>query len=142
MYFCTSSCLTITINRARRCTDKLRGFFYRFSVDQANKVTQMCYSDEFRDNHKPLQPRQMKSFYKAYFRYSELLAGRQTSFWYKMKSGDIMTVNNHRVFHGRSENQDKGDNVRLLDTAYLDWGCVHSKIRIVAEKQGLESPVD
>ena len=95
----------------------------------------MCYSDEFRDNHMPLQPRQMKSFYKAYFRYSELLAGRRTSFWYKMKSGDIMTVNNHRVFHGRSEYQDKGDNVRLLDTAYLDWDCVHSKIRILAKKQ-------
>ena len=101
----------------------------------------MCYSDEFRHNHMSIEPRRMKSFYKAYFRYSELLADSRTSFWYKMKSGEMMTLNNHRVFHGRSEYQDDGDNVRVLDTAFLDWDCVHSKIRILAEEIGRESPV-
>jgi gamma-butyrobetaine dioxygenase len=115
--------------------------FVFFSVDNENKVAQTCYSDEFRDNHMPLEPRRMKSFYKAYYRYSELLADKRTSFWYKMKSGDIMTLNNHRVLHGRSEYQDEGNNVRVLETAFVDWDCVHSKIRILAEKQGLESPV-
>ena len=111
-------------------------------VDHDKKVKQMCYSDEFRHNHMPLEPKLMKSFYKAYFRYSELLADERTSFWYKMKPGDLMTLNNHRVLHARSEFKDRSDNVRLLELGYFDWDCVNSKIRILAEKQGIPSPVD
>ncbi len=117
-------------------------FLCFFSVDPENKVTQVCYGDEFRDTQMPLEPRRMKSFYKAYFRFAELLADKRTSFWYKMKSGDIMTLNNHRVFHGRSAYRDEGNNVRLLQTAFFDWDCVHSRIRVLAEKLGHESPVD
>ena len=53
-----------------------------------------------------------------------------------------MTLNNHRVFHGRSEYREKGDTARFIETAFVDWDCVHSRIRIFAEKKGLESPVD
>ena len=116
--------------------------FVHSRVDNENKVSQTCYSDEFRDVEMPLEPRQMKSFYKAYFRLSKLLADKRTSFWYKMNSGDIMSLNNHRVLHGRSSYEDRGSSVRVLETAFVDWDCVHSKIRILAEKQGLESPVD
>ena len=102
----------------------------------------MCYSDEFRHNHMPLEPKLMKPFYEAYFRYSELLADRRTSFWYKARPGDIITLNNHRVLHARSQFKDRSDNVRILELGYFDWDCVSSKIRILAEKQGIPSPVD
>ncbi|XP_028410876.1 gamma-butyrobetaine dioxygenase-like [Dendronephthya gigantea] len=112
------------------------------SVDFEKKLNQVCYGDEFRDNHMPREPERMKSFYKAYFRFSELLDDKRTSFWYKMKSGDIITVNNHRVLHGRSAYQPDGEHARILETAFFDWDCFHSKIRILSEKIGVKSPVD
>ena len=116
--------------------------FLSSSVDHANKIKQFRYGDEFRDNHMSTEPKLMKSFYKAYFRCSELLSDRKTSFWYKMEPGDIMTLNNHRVLHARSEFKDLSDNVRRLELGYFDCDCLHSKIRVLAEKQGLQSPLD
>jgi alpha-ketoglutarate-dependent taurine dioxygenase len=113
-----------------------------FRVDRDKKVKQLCYSDEFRHNDMPLEPKLMKLFYKAYFRYSQLLADKKTSFWHKTKPGDIMTVNNHRVLHARSEFKDRSNNVRLLELGYFDLDCVYSKIQILAEKQGIPSPID
>ena len=102
----------------------------------------MCYSDEFRDANMPLPPEKMKLFYKVYYRFTELMYDKRTSFWYKVKPGEIMTTDNHRVLHGRSAYHDSDTNVRVLHLAYLDWDCVHSKIRILAEEQGITSPVD
>lgn len=112
------------------------------SLDHDGKICAVCYSDEFRDAYMPLPPEVMKSFYRAYFRFFELLDDRRTHFWYKMKPGEAMTVNNHRVLHGRSAYFDTDKNVRLLQLGYLDWDCVHSKIRVFAEEQGIASPVD
>ena len=108
------------------------------------KLKQVFYGEEYRYHRMPLEPKLMKSFYKAYFHFSELLyENKKTSFWYKMKPGDIMTANNYRVLHGRSAFQNQaGDSVRSLQISYLDLDCVNSKIRFLAEKQGIPSPVD
>ena len=53
-----------------------------------------------------------------------------------------MTLNNYRVLHGRSKFNDRSNNVRILELGYFDWDCVYSKIRILAEKQKVPSPVD
>ena len=102
----------------------------------------MCYSDEFRDAHMPLPPEKMKLFYKAYFRLFELMNDARCSFWIKMKPGEVYAANNHRVLHGRSAYLDSDKNVRLLQLGYLDWDCVHSKIRLLAKEQGIDSPID
>ena len=112
-----------------------------FRLDRDKKLKQMCYSDEFRSNVMSLEPKLMKSFHKAYFRYSELLYDKKSSFEYKMRPGDMMAFNNFRILHARSEYKDRSDNVRLLEIGYFDWDCAHSKFRILAAKQGLPSPM-
>ena len=102
----------------------------------------MCYSDEFRDAHMPLPPEKMKLFYKAYFRLFALMNDERASFWYKLESGEAFTANNHRVLHGRSAYHDSNTNVRVVQLAFLDLDCVQSKIRFLAEKQGIASPVN
>jgi gamma-butyrobetaine dioxygenase len=112
-----------------------------FSLDAAGKLSQVGYSDEFRDRHMPLEPKNMKAFYKAYIRFTQLLLDNKSSFWYKMKNGDGISVNNHRVLHARNGYEDSTDNNRVFQLAYMDWDCVHSKIRILSEQQGIPSPV-
>ena len=84
----------------------------------------------------------MKLFYKAYFRLFALMNDERASFWYKLESGEAFTANNHRVLHGRSAYFDSDKNIRLLQLGYLDWDCVHSKIRLLAKEQGIDSPID
>ena len=104
-------------------------------------MSQVCYFDEFRDRHMPLEPENMMAFYKAYIRFSELLLDDKSGFWYKMKNGDGITVNNHRIFHARNGYEDSTNNKRVFQLAFMDWDCVHSKIRILSEQQGIPSPV-
>ena len=111
-------------------------------VDHEKRIEQATYSDEFRDNHMSMEPKLMKSFYKAYFRYSELMLDKKISFWHKLKPGDLMTTNNYRVLHARSAFKDRGDNVRFLEVGYFDLDCVLAKIRLLAEEQGIPSPLD
>jgi gamma-butyrobetaine dioxygenase len=116
--------------------------FFLSRVDHEKKIEQATYSDEFRYNHMSVEPKLMKSFYKAYFRYSELTVDKKTSFWHKMKPGDLITTNNYRVLHARTAFKDRSDNVRLLELGYFDLDCVQSKIRLLAEEQGIPSPLD
>ena len=116
-------------------------FLSVFSVDAHGKLSQVGYSDEFRDRHMPLEPKNMRAFYKAYIRFTELLLDNKSSFWYKMQDGDGICINNHRVLHARNGYEDGENNKRVFQLAYMDWDCVHSKIRILAEQQGILSPV-
>ncbi|XP_028410830.1 gamma-butyrobetaine dioxygenase-like [Dendronephthya gigantea] len=133
----------------RNCTSKTTfGKMHTLSshhlirLDSAKKLKQLFYSDEYRDNQMPLEPKLMKSFYKAYFRYSELMQDKRTSFSYKMKPDEILAVNNGRVMHARADYKDTSDNVRHLEQGYFTWDCVDSKIRILAENMGIQSPID
>ena len=89
----------------------------------------------------PLEPKDMKAFYKAYIRFTEMLLDHKSTFWYKMKNGDGISINNHRVLHARTGYEDSANNNRVFQLAYMDWDCVHSKLRILAEQQGIPSPV-
>ena len=113
---------------------------FLFSLDDDGKLSQVGYFDEFREAYMPLEPKYMKKFYKAYIRFSQLMLN-ESSFWYKMKNGEGVCVNNHRVLHARNSYEDTTNNNRVLQLAYLDWDCVHSKIRILSKEQGTSSPV-
>ena len=89
----------------------------------------------------PLEPGRMMAFYKAYIRFTELLLDNKLSFWYKMKNGNGITVNNYHVLYARSGYENTTNNKRVFQLAFLDWDCVHSKIRILSEQQGIPSPV-
>jgi alpha-ketoglutarate-dependent taurine dioxygenase len=89
----------------------------------------------------PLEPEHMKTFYKAYVRFTELLLDSKSSFWYKMKNGDGISINNFRVLHARTGYKNSANNYRVFQLAYMDWDCIHSKIRILSDEQGIPSPV-
>lgn len=107
-----------------------------FSLDRDGKICAVRYHDLFRDAKMPLPPKEMKSFYKAYYHFSSLLDDKRTSFWYKMKPGEAITSHGDRVLHGRSPFVDTKTNPRLLQCAFFNWDCVHSKMRLLAEQLG------
>lgn len=123
------------------CIVILYNLFFH-SLDFLGKLSQVCYRDEFRDRNMPLEPKHMKAFYKAYRRFTELLNDDESSFWFKIKSGEAMTFNNFRVLHARSAFEiEKDSKSRWLQLAYMNLDCVYSKIRLLAEKHGVSSPV-
>ncbi|XP_046852253.1 gamma-butyrobetaine dioxygenase-like [Xenia sp. Carnegie-2017] len=112
------------------------------SLDFLGKLSQVCYRNDYRDRNMPLEPKHMKAFYKAYGRFTELLNDDESSFWLKIMSGEAMTFNNFRVLHARSAFEiEKDSKSRWLQFAYMNLDCVHSKIRLLAEKHGVSSPV-
>lgn len=65
-----------------------------------------------------------------------------SSFWYKIKSGEAMTFNKFRLFHARSAyDQEKYIHGKWVQLACVDLNCVHSKIQLLAKKHGIPSPV-
>ena len=112
------------------------------SLDHEKKLSCIVYSDEFRDAHMPQPPDIMSVFYRAYFRLSHLLYDKRTSFSSKLQAGEIFTLNNHRVLHGRKSYIDTEKNVRHLQLGYLDWDGVHSKLRALAKGKGVKCPID
>lgn len=55
---------------------------------------------------------------------------------FSFRLGDILTFDNTRCLHGRTEYTDQGNNVRHLIGAYLDWDEIYSRLRVLTlEKQ-------
>lgn len=64
--------------------------------------------------------------------FNNLLLRDDSVFKYKLNAGDILSFNNHRMLHGRNAyTVDKGLVERHLQTAFVDWDCVLSKMRLL-----------
>lgn len=54
----------------------------------------------------------------------------------KMHEGDMLTMDNDRLLHGRSAFHVKHDDKRWLQQAYMDWDVLRSKIQVLKNKLG------
>ena len=52
----------------------------------------------------------------------------------RLESGEIATMNNARVLHGRTAFQVTEEASRLLEGGYIDWDMVYGKLRVLAQK--------
>ena len=59
---------------------------------------------------------------------------------YKMIPGDMVTFNNYRVMHGRSEFALTGQGSRFLCGGYMDWDIMYSRLRALSTKLNISCP--
>ena len=72
-------------------------------------------------------PELMEKFYKAYRRFAELLHNEQFCVNFKLKKGDILSFDNRRVVHGRTE-YDPNSGHRHLQGYYMDRDEIISRL--------------
>ncbi|XP_071496920.1 gamma-butyrobetaine dioxygenase-like [Diadema antillarum] len=71
--------------------------------------------------------------YEALACFADLLYDPVNVFRYRMRDGDILIMDNHRVLHGREAFTMKSGSSRHLEGGYLDWDAVLSKIRVLGQ---------
>ncbi|XP_071488571.1 gamma-butyrobetaine dioxygenase-like [Diadema antillarum] len=71
--------------------------------------------------------------YEALAAFTDLLYDPANVFRYRMRDGDILIMDNHRVLHGREAFTMKSGSSRHLEGGYLDWDAVLSKIRVLGQ---------
>ena len=82
------------------------------------------------------------AFYEAYHQFSELIYSNIVS--KRLKPGQIVMMNNTRVFHGRkgfeATSESRATVSRWLQSMFFEWDVVFSKLRVLQENLGLKTP--
>jgi len=76
---------------------------------------------------------QVEKLYRAMRTFDDLMNSEENHIRLKMKPGDMVTVKNKRVMHGRSELKG-GISGRSLQCGYMDWDEIRSRIRVTKAK--------
>jgi len=71
---------------------------------------------------------EVKGFYDAYRKFTQLLNAPDNLVKFKTRSGDMVAVHNHRVLHGRTAFK-PASGARHLQLTYLDFDLVMSRLR-------------
>jgi len=79
-----------------------------------------------------VSPEDAVQLYDAYLTFGKMLRDPENQIEHKMKPGDVITFNNSRVLHGRSEFTITGQGSRFLSGIYLDWDIIYSRMRVLA----------
>ncbi len=79
------------------------------------------------------EPEKIKSFYKAYRHYAEILERETLTFEFKTKPGDLILFDNARIFHARKAFSDSGS--RWLQGAYADLDSLYSSLSVLQRNQ-------
>ncbi|XP_050530564.1 gamma-butyrobetaine dioxygenase-like [Daktulosphaira vitifoliae] len=95
--------------------------------DQQGMIKRIKFSEHQRDSKFPVTLNNVHIWYNAVEKFVKIAYDNQVMSSFKMKPGDILTFDNHRLLHGR-----KGyEGSRLLIGGYLDWDIVNSRIRVL-----------
>ena len=76
-----------------------------------------------------IHPDLMEPFYAAYRRLGRLIAEQRFRVTIRAEGGDMLTIHNHRVLHGRLA-YDPYTGIRHLQDLYVEWDDVMAKRRV------------
>jgi gamma-butyrobetaine dioxygenase len=85
-----------------------------------------------------IAPEMVEPFYKAYKKLGRLILGSRFGAKTKALSGDMLTIHNHRIPHGRMAYDPRSDDRHLQDL-YMEWDDVMAKRRILRGHLPLEA---
>ena len=85
-----------------------------------------------------IHPDRVESFYRAYRKLGRLVSDARFRVTLKAASGDMLTIHNHRVLHGRLS-YDPASGRRHLQDLYMEWDDVMSKRRVLRGHLPMES---
>ncbi len=101
-------------------------------LDREGDYKQVRYSTRV-DFVPPIDQEELDIFYKARKLLSDLYSSSQFEIKFKLKPGDVMMFDNHRLLHGRTS-YDSNEGSRHLQGCYLDFDSTDGKLRHLSRK--------
>lgn len=101
-------------------------------LDEDQEFKQVRYSTRV-EYVPPMNQDKLNSFYKARKILADLYSSSQFELKFKLKEGDIMMFDNHRLLHGRTS-YDSNEGLRHLQGCYLDFDSTNGKLRHLKRK--------
>ncbi|XP_022089280.1 gamma-butyrobetaine dioxygenase-like isoform X2 [Acanthaster planci] len=108
-------------------------------LNERGNIETIAISNHSRDPMLRVPVDQVLPIYRALEKYFKMLQQPENMFKYKMKKGDILSLNNWRVLHGRSSFQLTEAGGRHVEGGYLDWDEVNSRLRVLTIQFGNKS---
>ncbi len=96
-------------------------------LDKEGDYKQVRYSTRV-DYVPPIDQKRLTAFYKARKLLSDLYSSSDFEIKFKLKPGDVMMFDNHRLLHGRTA-YDANEGARHLQGCYLDFDSTDGKLR-------------
>ncbi|KAI5988739.1 Trimethyllysine dioxygenase [Pisolithus albus] len=94
------------------------------------ELTQVRWNNDDRSVMSHLCPEVVEKWYDAIRAWHTLLVSPDSEYWVQLVPGTVLSVNNHRVLHGRSE----FDGKRRVCGAYIGMDEYRSKLTVLQEK--------
>ncbi|XP_022087327.1 gamma-butyrobetaine dioxygenase-like [Acanthaster planci] len=107
------------------------------SLDRSGSPDHIYLSDHGRMPMMRFPVKQTQKLYQALKKFSNMYHHPNNVFSYKLKEGDIMTFDNRRVIHGRGAFEVTSSSSRHLETGYLEWDEIDSRLRLL-QRQFME----
>ena len=98
--------------------------------DYHGNMKRINWSHFARDSHLDCDVEQVEELYKAMRAFDDIMNDPRNHIRLKMSPGDMITVKNMRVLHGRSELQG-GVSGRHLQCGYMDWDEIRLLIKLL-----------
>lgn len=107
-----------------------------FLENEYGEVVRTYYNNQVRDSFMNQPIEDIQKIYDAWKVFDGLLY--ENSVEYHLDGGDIVSFDNTRVMHGRSQYEIDATGERVLEGAYTDWDEVRSKVRVLKAELGHE----
>ena len=98
------------------------------------EIKQICYGDHVRSTKIKVPEAKLSSFYDALIQFLEYAYSPANMIQYKMKSGTMTSIDNYRVFHGRTAFQPNPNSFRYVEGGYIDWDEAASRMRTLEDQ--------
>ena len=104
-------------------------------LDEKNNFKQVRFSPRL-DYAPILEKSKLDLFYKARNKISELYNSDKYKVEFKLETGDLLMMDNHRLLHGRTK-YDVNEGDRYLQGCYIDFDSTEGKLRHLKRKFNL-----
>ncbi|XP_033636692.1 gamma-butyrobetaine dioxygenase-like [Asterias rubens] len=101
-------------------------------LDHEGQLKSICYSTHARLPSMRMAVNKVEAMYSALQKFHNFINSPENVFNVKLKSGEMMVVNNHRVLHGRTAFDVTSE--RHLELGYVQMDHVTSRMRVLQTK--------
>ncbi|XP_070565537.1 gamma-butyrobetaine dioxygenase-like [Ptychodera flava] len=108
-----------------------------FSFDRYGNIDGVHFDQTSRDIRLHIPVEKVYPYYKAIKDYYDLINRPENRVNFRMQPGDIVMLENTRILHGRNAFTVTEGAERHLESVFMDWDGVYSKIRCLREKLGM-----
>ena len=105
-------------------------------LNENDKIKQIRYSTRL-DYVPALNKKELEKFYEARKLIADLYASSKFEIKFRLKKGDLLMMDNHRLLHGRTS-YDISEGNRYLKGCYIDHDSTEGKLRHLERKFGLK----